>query len=97
MRLLIGDVEPDHGDVVLAQGTKTALLPQDVPRDLVGTIHDVVAAGLPDEGIHRQWRNEQRVEQTLARMQLNPGDRFETLSSGMKRRVLLARALAAGP
>ncbi|NLE37198.1 MAG: ATP-binding cassette domain-containing protein, partial [Pirellulaceae bacterium] len=97
MRLLTGEVEPDHGDVVLAPGTKTALLPQDVPRDLFGTIHDVVAAGLPDEAVHRQWKNEQRVEQTLARMQLNPDDRFGTLSSGMKRRVLLARALAAGP
>jgi len=43
------------------------------------------------------WRMEQQVEQVISRMQLNPGDAFDALSGGMKRRVLLARALAADP
>jgi len=43
------------------------------------------------------WRLEQQVESVISRMQLNPDDAFEALSGGMKRRVLLARALAADP
>jgi len=43
------------------------------------------------------WRMEQQVESVISRMQLNPDDAFEALSGGMKRRVLLARALAAEP
>ena len=43
------------------------------------------------------WRMEQQVEQTISRMQLQADDSFDALSGGMKRRVLLARALAADP
>lgn len=43
------------------------------------------------------WQLEQRVENVLSRMGLDMDAEFSTLSGGMKRRVLLARALAAGP
>jgi ATP-binding cassette subfamily F protein uup len=43
------------------------------------------------------WRVEQRVEQTVSRMQLDGEAAFESLSGGLKRRALLARALAADP
>ena len=43
------------------------------------------------------WQLEQQVEQVLSRMQLDPEADFARLSGGMKRRVLLARALAGRP
>ena len=43
------------------------------------------------------WGMIQRVEQTLSRMQLNPDTRVEGLSGGLKRRVVLARALVSQP
>ncbi|MCA9221232.1 MAG: ATP-binding cassette domain-containing protein, partial [Planctomycetales bacterium] len=111
MRMLCGDVAPDHGSLEFAPGARVSLLPQDVPQDISGRIHDVVLAGAGDAfrpaanvvaneaaiDAEAAWQIEHRVEQTLSRMELDPDARFETLSSGMKRRVLLARCLSAGP
>ena len=43
------------------------------------------------------WQWEQRVETTLSRLQLDPELAFESLSGGLKRRALLARALVTDP
>jgi len=43
------------------------------------------------------WSLAQRVSEMLSRMSLNPDAEFSTLSGGMKRRVLLARALMVNP
>jgi ATP-binding cassette subfamily F protein uup len=43
------------------------------------------------------WNLEQKVEETLQRMRLDADTDFNSLSGGMKRRVLLARALVASP
>jgi ATP-binding cassette subfamily F protein uup len=43
------------------------------------------------------WRIEQRVEHVLSRLELPPDAHVATLSGGWRRRVLLARALAAEP
>ena len=36
------------------------------------------------------WKLERQIDETIARMGLEPKAPFETLASGMKRRVLLA-------
>ena len=41
--LVSGEVTPDHGEVSLSPGTKVASLPQDIPKDLIGTIAEIVA------------------------------------------------------
>ena len=43
------------------------------------------------------WQWEQRVEATLSRLQLDPDLEFASLSGGLKRRALLARALVTEP
>src|SRR5436190_19714167 len=97
MRILSGHVEPDGGEVSFSPGTTVALLPQDVPAGTGGSIRDVVRAGLPhDKDDHETaWQAEQRVDHLLASMNLPAEADFSVLSSGMKRRVLLARAIGA--
>ncbi|MCG5511409.1 ATP-binding cassette domain-containing protein [Ectothiorhodospira lacustris] len=43
------------------------------------------------------WTLEQRVETVLSRLELQGGAPFDSLSGGLKRRVLLARALVTAP
>jgi len=97
MRVLCGDLTPDGGDVAFAPGVRLSLLPQDVPHDVVGRVIDVVSQDARRDEHEPAWEAEQRVDQLLANMGLSAEARFELLSSGMKRRVLLGRALASAP
>jgi ATP-binding cassette subfamily F protein uup len=93
MRLLHGDLKPDEGDV-LRQGVRIARLPQEVPEGRGGSVFDEVAVGLDDGG---PVAEPHAVDRILSRMKLDPDVPFESLSSGMKRRVLLAKALVLEP
>ena len=46
MKLIAGDLQPDDGEMAVRQGARIALLTQEVPDDLRGTVFDVVASGL---------------------------------------------------
>jgi ATP-binding cassette subfamily F protein uup len=50
LRLLGGGMAPDAGEVVRQTGATVAMLEQEVPGDVGGTIYDVVAAGLGELG-----------------------------------------------
>ncbi|NLF67808.1 MAG: ATP-binding cassette domain-containing protein [Candidatus Anammoximicrobium sp.] len=99
LRILCGDVQPDHGELAFEPGVRVSLLPQEVPQTIRGPISEVLAEGLPRGGDEAEtaWRHLRRVERILSQMELDGSALFETLSSGMKRRVLLGRALAAEP
>jgi ATP-binding cassette subfamily F protein uup len=103
LRVLKGDIEPDSGDVRFAQGSTCRYLEQDVPQGIEGRVREVIEADVSGEAAFvsvesgSEWKTEQRLDQVLTRMSLDGNADFETLSSGMKRRVLLARALVAAP
>ena len=98
MRLLAGGLRPDAGTVESAPGTTVAALQQDVPTNLAGSVRDIVSTGLPLEtAADAAWRQEQAVAQILSRMELDATAGVADLSAGLKRRVLLARALVGAP
>ncbi len=45
MKLINGEIAPDQGNILKSSEIKIAMLPQDVPDDLPGTVYDVVASG----------------------------------------------------
>ena len=96
MKIISGMVESDSGTVRLENGATSAMLSQDVPMDWKGTITEVVQDGIADANTP-EWEADNQVQQVLSRMQLAPDLEFSSLSSGMKRRVLLARALVNSP
>jgi ATP-binding cassette subfamily F protein uup len=48
MKLLTGEITPDTGMIVHSGNVRIAMLPQDVPDDLPGSVYDVTASGSPD-------------------------------------------------
>ncbi|MCA9232162.1 MAG: ATP-binding cassette domain-containing protein [Planctomycetales bacterium] len=99
LKMLLGEVQPDHGAITLASGTQVAYLQQSVPQGSQQTIAQVVAEGL-SEGYRQadtHWKGERLIEQILSQMELAGDAMFESLSSGMKRRTLLAKAIVSRP
>jgi len=94
LSLIAGDIQPDDGIIDRRQGLVVARLQQEVPRDLTGSVFEVVAAGLGDA---EAWIIEQRVKQVLSRLKLEPESQMTSLSGGLLRRVLLARTLVTEP
>lgn len=130
IKILMGEVSPDHGSVGISQGICRACLPQEVPEEISGSVFNVVASGYGDaattlSGFYQTsqlisknedpslfrkledfqqtldetdgWKMEQKVNQVVTRLSLEPNAVFDHLSAGLKRRVLLAKALVSDP
>src|SRR3990167_968507 len=104
LKLINGELMPDSGDVVRQKGLCTAYLSQEIPRDAHGTVFDIVLDGLrdpdrskPQDEIDHDWKKHHQVEKAISLVQLDADSEFQTLSSGLKRRVLLARDLVRQP
>lgn len=101
LKLVNGDISPHSGNIARQQNLRAAYLPQEVPQNLTGTVLEIVSKGIEaplqsmDE--EHQWQSQLQIQQVISRMQLDPEAKFELLSAGLKRRVLLARGLANKP
>ncbi len=64
MKLLNSELQADSGEIVRRQGLKVARLTQEVPREIGGTVFDVVADGLG--GVGKLLADYHHVSQQLA-------------------------------
>ncbi len=130
MKMLSSEIPADQGSTIKNGEVRIAMLPQDVPDDLPGTVYDIVASGGREhldmlkhyhdlaiqvaknsdgnllkklEVVQHQlettgaWNFHLQVETVISRTNLDENIEFRLLSAGMKRRVLLAKALVSDP
>jgi len=105
MKLISGELAADDGEVLRGPGVRIGRLIQEVPTGNDSTVQEVVATGFAatnreDEARAEPlepWEEAHQVDRVLSEMSLDPDMRFAELSSGMKRRVLLAQALVSQP
>ena len=50
LKIIAGHIQPDDGEIITADTVRVAMMPQDVPDHLPGTVYDQVAAGAGDIG-----------------------------------------------
>lgn len=96
LRLVAGAEKPDSGDLLRSPGLRIGWLGQDVPSNVGGTVFDVVREDA-QQGGEEDWETDVRIEDLLGEMDLPSTKAFEELSGGMKRRAMLAKALACQP
>jgi ATP-binding cassette subfamily F protein uup len=94
LRLLDGRTLPDDGDIARSSGLRVSTVEQEPELDDDATIFDVVC-DLPED--HEDWMRPSRVSAILERLKLPPDALIAGLSGGTRKRVALARALAAEP
>ncbi len=94
LRLLTGELAPDRGDIVRAPGLRVATLPQDVPAGLRGSVNEYLRAACGADHVDAAWQVDARIDRAAGDLALDHDAPLETLSSGARRRVLLAAALA---
>ncbi len=102
MKIINRDLHADSGDLFHDNNFQTSLLCQDVPSDLTGTVFYILSTGICGDGedindSHFAERHHTEIDRVLNLLGIDENLKFENLSSGMKRRVLLGRAIVKNP
>lgn len=106
MRIMSGELVPDEGIVQMENSVRSGRLIQEVPEGADRPVIDIIQKGLPQlqqpiavagGDLDDQWKHERDLQNELTRFGLDGMATFSSLSSGMKRRVLLAQTLLQKP
>ena len=97
MRLITGEETPNSGEIIRPDNVVIKRLIQEIPDNITGTVLDVMHAGLRPDRHEEEWQTDVRLEDLAQEMDLPLHQEFAALSGGLKRRALLASALAGQP
>lgn len=92
LKIIMGSVTPDSGEVVRDSGTRVSLVEQQVPDGLQGSALEVIRSGAQAE-----MTEDHHADRLCSILHLNPEQPFSALSGGQKRRALLGKALVCDP
>ncbi len=129
MKVINGQIKADSGKKIIEGSLIITQLEQEVPKDMKGSVYEVVASGLQELGdlltqyhqlnerddigsdswltrmgqiqheleANNGWHVQVNIDKVISLLKLNSEADFSKLSGGIKRRVLLARALVQEP
>jgi len=101
LKLIKGNIRPVSGTIAIQKGIRAAYLDQIVPGEITGTVLEVVTGELSQlqdtSDTEKAWSLHQQAEKVTSQLGLDVSAVFNTLSAGMKRKVLLAKALIDEP
>jgi len=97
MRIITGEETPNEGEIIRPAETVMTRLDQEIPENINGSVFEVIHSGLRPDRHEEEWESDIRLEELVEEMHLPAQQEFSALSGGLKRRVLLARALAGQP
>ncbi len=92
LNIIAGAVAPDAGEVVRDSGLRVAIVEQQVPEGLPGSVLDVIDSGSLPGATERH-----HAERMCSLLHLDPDQPFSSLSGGQKRRALLGKATVSDP